>query len=288
MFNSFTDIPRINNFEQARMHYESIKPIRGSDNLRPLCGTPNGRRKKHLQIIELGYGNAYALRVYDTNVITYKRDGAILINNGGWATATTHGFITEALMHLGVSARTRSESTWLNLRCGDFRIADGVDAILEPNEDGNLILRNPEPVYVHRLNRKVWNGVRKQHSAFLSYIESMSKLVEPANNADRWHRNTGLRTWITAHNVDREGARATLTCEDPNEGWAQLLEMFTLGATQFDWNWGASEFNARIVRSKFKRQAYELLKYFYADEIFIREEAPLGAYVKDTNARFVK
>jgi hypothetical protein len=115
----------------------------------------------------------------------------------------------------------------------------------------------------------------------------MSKLVEPANNADRWHRNTGLRTWITAHNVDREGARATLTCEDPNEGWAQLLEMFTLGATQFDWNWGASEFNARIVRSKFKRQAYELLKYFYADEIFIREEAPLGAYVKDTNARFV-
>jgi hypothetical protein len=71
MFGKYSDLPNLSYFQTARDHYNRIKPIRGSNNLRPLCDTQNGRRKKYLQIIEREKDKAYALRVYETDVITY-------------------------------------------------------------------------------------------------------------------------------------------------------------------------------------------------------------------------
>ena len=50
MFGQITDLPFLRNYAEALKHYEGIKPIRGSNNLRPICDTPNGRRKKHMEI----------------------------------------------------------------------------------------------------------------------------------------------------------------------------------------------------------------------------------------------
>ena len=62
MFGGITDLPQLRSFEQALEHYESIKPIRGSNNLRPICATTNGRRKKHIHIIKRDDAIASAVR----------------------------------------------------------------------------------------------------------------------------------------------------------------------------------------------------------------------------------
>ena len=289
--NNFTDIPSISSFEDAKRHYESIKPIRGSDNLRPACKTPNGRRKKHIQIVERNEGNSYAIRLFETDVVTFHNNNTLELNNGGWATSSTHGVITDLLWRVGVEAKTRNGETWLSLKGGDFRIADGVDAILEPDEDDVLTLRNPDPVMVHKLDRKPWNQVRKQHSAFLSYISSMSKLLEPTDHSNRWDELNKQRRTLELLLDARIDTREALLEEDPNSTWLSALEMFTVGATKHEWNFsvnGASSWKTSLVIPAFRKQAYDLLKCLYSGSLFVEEEAPLGKYVKDSNARYMK
>ena len=294
MFGRFTDLPNISYFHTAQRHYNSIKPIRGSDNLRPLCDTTNGRRKKHLQIIEREKDKAYALRVYDTDVITYLADGRILINNGRWATSTTHKFISEVLRWRGVGARTLGGETWLSLKDrGEFRIANGVDAVLQPDEDDVLTLLDPEPTIIHKLDRKAWNQVRKHHSAFTSYIGSMSKLIEPPENMHNyWSERHKTHQVLQGLLRNKYATRAAVMASEPNETWATALEIFTVGATkselQRDFNAQTYNWVVTLVRSKFRKQAYDMLKCLYASSLFVEEEAPLGKYVKDSNARYMQ
>ena len=106
MFGNITDLPTLFSYAEALEHYESITPIRGSKNLRPICTTHNGRRKKHMQIVKTTYPkalgmaatpqgaiDAVACRLYDTDVITFVSNGDIIIDNGGYATNSTHSFI---------------------------------------------------------------------------------------------------------------------------------------------------------------------------------------------------
>jgi hypothetical protein len=58
MFGNVTDLPVLHSYAEAVAHYESITPIRGSKNLRPICATTNGRRKKHMQIIKTTHPKA--------------------------------------------------------------------------------------------------------------------------------------------------------------------------------------------------------------------------------------
>ena len=112
MFGNITDLPTLFSYAEALKHYESITPIRGSKNLRPICTTHNGRRKKHMQIIKTTYPkalgmaatpqgaiDAVACRLYDTDVITFVSNGDIIIDNGGYATNSTHSFIVGILTY---------------------------------------------------------------------------------------------------------------------------------------------------------------------------------------------
>ena len=92
---NITDLPTLYSYEQALEHYENIKPIRGSNNLRPICNTPNGRRKKHMQIIKRK--DAIACRLYETDVLVFHKGsswetGVIEYHSGTWISNSTHLF----------------------------------------------------------------------------------------------------------------------------------------------------------------------------------------------------
>ena len=100
MFGNITDLPQIHSYEEALGHYAQIKPIRGSNNLRPICKTKNGRRKKHMEIVRRD--DAVACRLYDTDVLTFFKDGTIEYNSGTWITNSTHSFASAILYpHVG-------------------------------------------------------------------------------------------------------------------------------------------------------------------------------------------
>jgi len=149
----------------------------------------------------------------------------------------------------------------------------------------------PDPVTVHKLDRKAWNQVRKQHSAFLSYIGSMSKLLEPNERSNRWGELEKQRRTLELLLNARMDTREALLEQDPNSTWLSALEMFTVGATKHEWNYGvngASSWETSLVIPAFRKQAYDLLKCLYSGSLFVEEEAPLGKYVKDSNARYMK
>ena len=73
--NTIEDLPSLLSYGQAVAHYESIVPIRGSNNLRPLCVRGNGRRRKHMQIIRRA--DAVVCRLHDTDVVSFFPMGTL-------------------------------------------------------------------------------------------------------------------------------------------------------------------------------------------------------------------
>ena len=81
----------INSFEQLETRYLATKPIRGST-LVPL----EKRSKKNMQIIKHN-DDSYSCRFYNTDCVTYYRDGSFEVNTNGWSTRSTNEFMYRLL-----------------------------------------------------------------------------------------------------------------------------------------------------------------------------------------------
>lgn len=74
-FSSIHNVPRIGSYASAMRHWEKAKPWRGrDDNVRPLG---DARRKFHNSVRKVGDDIVY--RLYDTDVVTYHKDGSISV-----------------------------------------------------------------------------------------------------------------------------------------------------------------------------------------------------------------
>jgi hypothetical protein len=84
----------ITSFNEAEIKYNSVKPIRGKerDDIRPL----GDRRAQHMRILKID-NDTYACRLYNTDVVTYYRDGTIEVSTNGWDTSSTANFASACL-----------------------------------------------------------------------------------------------------------------------------------------------------------------------------------------------
>jgi hypothetical protein len=86
---------RVGSFEDIEFHYDHTKPVNerkhGTTNdIRPL----SGRRNTHYRVVKID-ADTYACRLYDTDVVTYHRDGRVLFKTGAYDTQTTRGFMQQ-------------------------------------------------------------------------------------------------------------------------------------------------------------------------------------------------
>ena len=91
----------VTSFTEAEIKYNSVKPIRGKEHadIRPL----GDRRAQHMRILKID-NDTYACRLYNTDVVTYKRDGTIELYTNGWDTQSTRKFMNACLPYgYGVS-----------------------------------------------------------------------------------------------------------------------------------------------------------------------------------------
>lgn len=84
-------LPRISSFDEAKARWEAVTPIRGST-LRPI----GDRRKKHMQIVKYDE-DTYSCRLYQTDLVTYKSNGDVIINFGGWNTLSSRKFVERVI-----------------------------------------------------------------------------------------------------------------------------------------------------------------------------------------------
>ena len=89
---STNHLPYFRNYEQASQRERSTTPIRGKT-LKPLG---SNRRAQHMQILRLNEGTeleAIACRLYNTDCVTFFKDGRIRLHHGGYITQSTAKFI---------------------------------------------------------------------------------------------------------------------------------------------------------------------------------------------------
>ena len=167
------NIECIRDYVRACEREAGIKPIRGTT-LKPL----GPRRHKEMQILKQP-NEDIVCRLYQTDVVTYKPNGDIVVQVGGWASPTTTAFMGNALgghfwqfdNQVWVSARTEEQD-----EDKPFPLLTQGDNVFRRSRLGGLFLTNPQMCKTHKINREGANNVRKRYKSFRDYIDRMFRL----------------------------------------------------------------------------------------------------------------
>lgn len=174
MSQSIYHVPCIRDYAHALSIFNKVVPIRGhSPERRPL-----GRRRDHDRYhIQLRDDGAVQLMVYQTAVVTFRQDGAIILRNGRWVTNSTHEFmshvlpgVTEVHAWMGKTRIVLSDSAYL--------MEADEQVTLVRDEDGSLRFTTPQEQYGYVMNRKAANNVRARFKGFADYLKGFIKLRE--------------------------------------------------------------------------------------------------------------
>ena len=167
------NIECIRDYARACESEAGIKPIRGTT-LKPL----GPRRHKEMQILKQP-NEDIVCRLYQTDVVTYKPNGDIVVQVGGWASPTTTAFMMNVLGNhfwqfdnqVWVSARTEEQG-----EDKSFPLLTQGDNVFRRIRSGDLLLTNPQSCKTHKINREGANNVRKRYKSFRDYIDRMVRL----------------------------------------------------------------------------------------------------------------
>ena len=176
---SMRDIKRITTYEEAKLRYEQVKPIRGrTGDVRPLGERKHDNFRIAKRVNPLSGVTSYQCILYSTPVVEFKPDGDVEIVMGGWGSVATRTFI-ERLLHLSCYSKNGS-----SVLC----LGNKAEVVLHPTKTTVIRrlevypytweLASSEPVYETQLNKKKANNVRQQYSEFEKYLKAMVNLRE--------------------------------------------------------------------------------------------------------------
>lgn len=163
-------LPRISSFDEAKARWEAVTPIRGTT-LRPL----GDRRKQHMQIVKYDE-DTYSCRLYHTDLVTYKSNGDVIINFGGWNTLSSRKFVVSV-----IPMRYRLDTNKSRLHIVDLQnskayyIPDNYPVTIRA--DGHVIGALPPVKRV--VDREATTEVRRVYKPFLAWAKQFIALMGP-------------------------------------------------------------------------------------------------------------
>jgi hypothetical protein len=171
------DVRTFNNYTQASEWEKQVKPIRGSNPpLKPL----GKRNKKHINIRR--EGDDILVRLYQTDVVTYKPDGSIIINPSGYSTQSTVKLMY-AVLPWGPNPHLFKDRVWMRgeyedehgtVHFGKFMVNSKEGATLTYNPiTRNYRILNPDPVYTHKINRKNKRLAYEPYQDFINWTKAI-------------------------------------------------------------------------------------------------------------------
>jgi RNase P/RNase MRP subunit p29 len=171
-YQTVKQVPTLIDYFNAHRWWENTKPIRGrSVDLRPLA--------------ERRYADCYSIRkhpanqaiecvLYKTPVVSFMPDGEIHVNNGGWATPSTHMFIEEVL---GTGVRVCGQRGKTVVKINGSVISLGANEVMRIRKNGSKYeVLNEQTHHSYRINRKGANIVRGRFKDFYDYFKGFIKL----------------------------------------------------------------------------------------------------------------
>jgi hypothetical protein len=124
--------------------------------------------------------------LYQTAVLTFKKDGDVVIQTNGYSTISTHEFINYVLPM--VSCKGQRSNTVLEVRGNKFVVPKN-QAMTLRMVDGVWTVPEPIDSYEYRLDRKAAKDVRAKYKDFYTYVNSMVKIRSVIQEPTRWARS---------------------------------------------------------------------------------------------------
>ena len=297
MFGNITDLPTLFSYAEALAHYESITPIRGSQNLRPICTTHNGRRKKHMQIIKTthpkalgvaatpqGALDAVACRLYDTDVVTFTSNGDIIIDNGGYATNSTHSFIvgimTYAYRTHPLLAYSKAGSTVIEVF---------------PSQGKRLVVMGDKPVTLRKvenihgvaydftedvdvqkgyyLKRSVMHAKRKEVHKFRKFALACAKMVDPSQYR------------ISNRGMEARNAEELYQAIVDQDQWGDAFEYLLTCSINSSFDYYTHSRDLSVNTTKLNSMVDDVLKYVFHEDLF--ESRETNNPLSNDNAKYL-
>jgi hypothetical protein len=270
MFGTNIEVPVLRDYEHALQHYNSIVPIRGSDDLRPICKTANGRRRKH-QVIRLnttGGISSVQCVLYATACVTFLSNGEVHVTDGGYQTRSTFAFVG------GILGAARmflhQDRTWLSLSNGDYALPVLTNVLrLRPYvtlgdhcTQHKFEVLNPVPMRKVVLDRKAFNQIKKRYAPFRTYVRHMEKVFDGRNKDYDW-----------ASVIKQLQAPSFLQGEEQRPEWAECMPYMIL--------------RARDLKQTTQEVFLDWLKQVHAKEVFVDTIQPEGELVTDRNRHYL-
>ena len=299
MFGNITDLPTLFSYAEALKHYESITPIRGSKNLRPICTTHNGRRKKHMQIIKTTYPkalgmaatpqgaiDAVACRLYDTDVITFVSNGDIIIDNGGYATNSTHSFI-DGMFNRGfytsrqLTAYSKAGSTVIEVYPPQGKklvvMGDKPVTIRKVEDTREVAYDFTEDVDVQKgyyLKRKVMGEKRKEVDKFRKFALACAKMIDP----EQYRLGK-----VSLRPLAAEDIYAYMVDQDQ---WNDAFEALIYTSINSDYFYYTRRRDYSVNLPRLRRLMDDVLKYVHCEELF--EARDTNNPLSNDNAKYMQ
>lgn len=269
MFNSTRRLPYIYGYEGAKKWHDQIKPLRSGARMgrRPL----GGRRDTHMYIQENAEGHMECV-LYETAVVTFKRDGGVLVTPGKWPSSFTCAFI-EGILY-GTSVNRTKGMVVLRLNSGanfikhPLKTDQSIELVripVEPGQAGKWEVRNAEGVHVWSPNRAASNSVRAKYKEMIGYHKGMVSLLtqeREKNNEDDPFEAAKILTLPKDMLADSLGTVTRADFGGTTTHTYLDMELFnkafnnkpTWSGGSYSYEVGSPEFNTQILQTRKRRE----------------------------------
>ena len=301
-------LPSLKTYEQAKAYAESIRPyIKG----RAKGSIPLGSVRRYDRSIIKVRPDSIGLFYYSNEVIRFYPDGRKLLSNCGWPSNSTASFIADVLGHHTLK-QAAGKIYYADSNYKLYKLTNHLrETPLILDADNNPTSYEVESKYV--LNREAFKIIKLRYEPFVRFVRDILTLNQNVTNEfesksagtrfnshektlavdvktvafSRNHKNT-------QHSVRDEFFESVSDALKLNDVSLTLQAFYPLAfqlatsAAQARWDREAIRYEYTCTPQQAKEFFYKLLKYEFANSIFIKEEIqPTTTAVYDNNAKYV-
>jgi hypothetical protein len=302
-------LPSLKTYEQAKAYAESIRPyIKG----RAKGSIPLGSVRRYDRSIIRVRPDSIGLFYYSNEVIRFYPDGRKLLSNCGWPSNSTASFLGDVLGH----SKFKQAAGKIYYADSNYKLYKLTNHLRETplilDADNNPTSYEVESKYV--LNREAFKIIKLRYEPFVRFVRDILTLNQNVTNEfesksagtrfnspektlfvdtktisfSRNHKNT-------QHSVRDEFFESVSDALKLNDVSLTLQAFYPLAfqlatsAAQARWDREAIRYEYTCTPQQAKEFFYKLLKYEFANSIFIKEEIqPTTTAVYDNNAKYVE
>ena len=306
-------ISKIANYAQAKEHYESVVPIRGRDNVRPLGAN---RRHTGVQIVKkmvsievpdnpLGeWAEVYSCRLWGSDYMTFYPNGDLVIHiANGYHGVSVMNMLTYSM---GMARIGSMRGKWYLINKDNESFVLGKEPTVFSIDGDDCVPKNPTSEVVYNLNRKEMNALRKRYKKFFDYAHTalaidskivsgeagtkereMSKVLKYFKLKD--HDLLPIFYWgrqpdFLSNQETIAKALDTFTESGDLELAYNLMFLFAHNAGNYSYR----DSSISCSPQAFKKYFDDFLKYAFRDKLFVAKEVEVGVPFHDANKKFMR